>query len=239
MSDHDQFIAGFMDDYFAECDEHLASLRDLLLGLERTVRTGRPDDRVLEELFRSFHSIKGISGMVELRDAELLAHEMESYLRALRQGETALSQSGVDALIEGVDALERVVKSRRDNAAPPAIAAVLDRIVAVAGPAGGAAGAVRAPESHPGDAPWIVTFVPSLALNARGITVDTVRALLRERGAILHASPRILETGIAFEFGFSGNLDAQTLEAWAHDGLSASWGRPRRRRRRRPSRASP
>lgn len=222
MSDHGRFIAGFMDDYFAECDEHLASLRDLLLGLERTVRTGRGDDRLLEELFRSFHSIKGISGMVELRDAELLAHEMESYLRAVRQGEAALSQIGVDALIEGVDALERVVKSRRDHAAPPAIAAVLDRIVAVAGPAGGAGGGVRGPGSQAGGAPWLVTFVPSLALNARGVTVDTVRAVLRRQGVILHAIPRILETGIAFEFGFSGSLDAQTLEAWAQDGITVT-----------------
>jgi two-component system chemotaxis sensor kinase CheA len=73
---------------------------------------------------------------------------------------------------------------------------------------------------------WVVTFVPSVALNARGVTVDRARSLLRGRGSILHARPRILETGIAFEFGFAGELDAQTLEAWAADGLTASPAAP-------------
>ena len=37
---------------------------------------------VLDDLFRHFHSLKGISGMVELRAAEELAHRLEDYLRA-------------------------------------------------------------------------------------------------------------------------------------------------------------
>ena len=66
----DSPFAAFMDDYFAECDEHLAIIRRLLLELETSVGADRPvAAAVLEELFRSFHSIKGISGMVELRAA--------------------------------------------------------------------------------------------------------------------------------------------------------------------------
>jgi two-component system chemotaxis sensor kinase CheA len=80
----DAFLAGFMDDYFVECEEHLATIRRLLLVLERGIGQAAVPPAVLEELFRSFHSIKGISGMVELREAEMLAHHMESYLRALR-----------------------------------------------------------------------------------------------------------------------------------------------------------
>jgi two-component system, chemotaxis family, sensor kinase CheA len=221
MSDDDQFIAGFMNDYFAECDEHLASLRDLLLVLEGAVPAGRADAHVLEELFLSFHSIKGISGMVELREAELLAHEMESYLRALRQAETTLSQRGVDALIGGVEALERVINARRENRPAPAIASVMERIIAMVPSADESRGGpvIGGPLAQGID--WLVTFVPSTELNARGINVDTVRTLLRSRGAIVHASPKILETGIAFEFGFAGDLDGPTLDAWALDGVSA------------------
>jgi two-component system chemotaxis sensor kinase CheA len=222
MSDRDDpFVAGFMDDYFAECDEHLASIREALLALESSVETGRAGEATLEELFLSFHSIKGISGMVELREAELLAHDMESYLRALRQGEVLLSQGGIDALVGGVDMLEQVIRARRTNSAVPAIASAVQKIMAVVpadqeavGPA--APGAAAEPGDH-----WVVTFIPSIALNARGITVDAARGRLRERGTILHASPKILETGIAFEFSFAGSLDAQTLEAWALDGITA------------------
>ncbi len=162
--------------------------------------------------------------MVELRDAEMLAHEMESYLRALRQRETALSQAGVDALIGGVDALERVVAARRDNRASPPVSSAMRAIAAVV-----PAASASSPAPVPGGggapavfAPWIVTFTPSAALNARGLNVDTVRARLRERGTILHAVPKILDTGIAFEFGFAGDLDDETLEAWTADGLIAA-----------------
>jgi two-component system, chemotaxis family, sensor kinase CheA len=217
----DQFIAEFMGDYFAECDEHLVTIRDLLLTLERSLGGSAPP-AALDELFRSFHSIKGISGMVELRGAEMLAHEMESYLRALRQRETSLSQEGVDALIAGVDALERVISARREQRQGPDIAPALTSIAAVV-PANGEAGA-GAPGTGADERPlidWLVTFTPSAALNQRGITVDVVRARLRERGTIINATPRILESGIAFEFGLAGSLDDETIAGWTADGLAA------------------
>ena len=55
-----------MDDYFAEADEHLLTIRRCLLMLDGIERPD-PSSSVLEELFRSCHSLKGISAMVELR----------------------------------------------------------------------------------------------------------------------------------------------------------------------------
>jgi two-component system, chemotaxis family, sensor kinase CheA len=222
VSDSDDlFIAGFMADYFAECDEHLTAVRGQLLSLERAVGQPSIDPIVLEELFRSFHSIKGISGMVELREAEMLAHEMESYLRALRQRHTVVSQAGVDALIAGVSALDAVLSARREKRASPAVGMVMRQIAAVVPE-------VIAPDGAPSSSPpsgaaaqWLVTFVPSAELNARGVNVDNVRARLRERGTIAHATPKILASGIAFEFGFAGELDAATREAWLADGVTA------------------
>jgi two-component system chemotaxis sensor kinase CheA len=222
MSNGDeQFIAGFMADYFAECEEHLAAIRGLLLSLEAGVGETSIDPAVLEELFRSFHSIKGISGMVELREAEMLAHEMESYLRALRQRDALVSQGGVDALIAGVGALEDVLTARRDNRSAPPIGAALRQIAAVVPDVSAGAPESRLPARQAGDAPqWIVTFVPSAELNQRGVNVDKVRMRLRERGTIAHAAPKIQASGIAFEFGFSGELEDSTRAAWLADGIT-------------------
>jgi two-component system, chemotaxis family, sensor kinase CheA len=217
----DPFIAGFMDDYFAECDEHLVAIRDLLLTLERSLGGPAPV-AALDELFRSFHSLKGISGMVELRPAELLAHEMESYLRALRQRDTALSQEGVDALIAGVDALERVLTARRERRQTADIGPALAGLASLAQ----APGALASPDqvaADPGGQPaadWVVTFSPTADLNRRGITVDSVRARLRELGTIVSATPRILESGIAFEFGFNGSVDEAARAGWLQDGVT-------------------
>ena len=130
MSDAD-LLAGFMDDYFAECDEHVATSRRLLLALDRSVKTGAATAAILEDLFRAFHSIKGLSGMVELREAEMLAHQMESYLRALRQHDVPATDAGVTALIAGVDALEYTIAARRDGAPPPPIDRVLEQLAGV------------------------------------------------------------------------------------------------------------
>ena len=81
-----EFFDQFLDDYYAECDEHLVSIRRALVALEDEVADGTLDRAVLDNLFRSFHTLKGISGMVGLGAAEQLAHHLESYLRELREG---------------------------------------------------------------------------------------------------------------------------------------------------------
>ena len=192
----DEFLDGFIDDYFAECEEHLATIRRLLLALEAGVGRQAAPPAVLDELFRSFHSLKGISGMVELREAEMLAHDMESYLRALRQREAQLTAAGMDALIRGVDALEQAIAARRERAAaavdrpdgPPA------RRGRAAGGRGRGTADRRAAAPWP-TASWRVTFVPSPALVARGVNVDSVRARLRDAGEIVDATPRVTPEG--------------------------------------------
>ena len=219
MSDQ-AFGADFMDDYFAECDEHLATIRRLLLDLETTAAADRPvGAAAIEELFRSFHSIKGISGMVELREAEMLAHHMESYLRALRGRDARLTTEGVDALVAGVDVLERTIAARRDGLAAPAIDHVVAALAAVV-PAAAPAPASTGPDEA-ARASWRLTFAPSAALLARGINVDVIRGRLREAGRIVSAAPKILAGTVAFEFLFAGDLDDATIALWREDGITA------------------
>ena len=215
----DAFLAGFMDDYFVECEEHLATIRRLLLVLEAGVGQPAVQPQALDELFRAFHSIKGISGMVELREAEMLAHHMESYLRALRARETQLSDAGIDALIRGVDALEQTIAARRDATPPPAVDLVVRELAAVAPEAGGPRAAAPAAAASAALASWRVTFVPSAALLARGVNVDMVRARLRDTGTIVDATPLVTPEGVAFEFMFAGDLAPETAAAWAGDGI--------------------
>src|SRR5215207_3061739 len=71
--------------------------------------------------------------MVGLSEAEQLAHHMESYLRALRQGEARLGDEGVEALMAGVLMLEQVIAARRKEEAPPGIDAAVARLQAMLG----------------------------------------------------------------------------------------------------------
>src|SRR6476619_1289123 len=118
MSDHPvDFVASFMDDYFAEAEEHLTAVRRTLLGLEAVIGEADLPAASLEELFRSFHSLKGISAMVELHEAEQLSHEMETCLSAIRDRRFLLTASGFDALLDGTNVLDQVIAARRARAA--------------------------------------------------------------------------------------------------------------------------
>ena len=210
MSD---FLQSFLDDYFAECDEHLTTVRRGLLALERSVGKSRPDAADIEELFRTFHSIKGIAGMVEDRETEQLAHEMETYLRAIREGDARLTTHGVDTLIEGAGYLENTIASRRKGEQAPDISqpvAALRALLATSGQ----------PDTSKTQSTWACVFTPSPALIARGVNVDFVRTRLREAGEIVSAAPLLSDEGaVAFRFLFAGTLDPATVEAWAADGI--------------------
>ena len=224
------FLAEFMDDYFVECDEHLTTIRRALLGAESgAVLT----PATLEELFRCVHSLKGLSGIVELKDAELLSHQMESYLSALRRRTVRPTPEGVAALIEGTRALEQVIASRRDDRAGPSIEPMLAALERIASQQPGD-GSAAAPESS--SAPeleriglprWTVVFTPTADLAAQGIGVDRVRALLREAGEILEAAPRVSsDGGISFVFLFEGMLTEADIAPWRDQGMTVAEERP-------------
>src|SRR6187402_109952 len=129
--DHpERFSASFMDDYYAEAEEHVVAVRRGLLTLEAALGAELPP-AVIEELFRSFHSLKGISAMVELREAELLAHQMESCLRAIRQRDLTLTSVTFETLVDGVRVLENVIQAHRNGTALPEIGTFVARLEAL------------------------------------------------------------------------------------------------------------
>ncbi len=203
------FLDSFLDDYFAEAEEHLAAIRRALLMLEHSVGQRRIDGGILEELFRSFHSLKGIAGMVDHRETEALAHELESYLRALREGDAALTTAGMDLLIKGAGALEASIAARRANEAPRNTAPVVTEIQTLIARDGADATLARRSKCATA-ANWLCVFTPSPALIARGVNVDLARARLREHGEIVTAEPIITPQGaVAFQFEVNGTFSGR------------------------------
>jgi len=214
------FAGRFMDDYFAECEEHLIAVRRGLLALESAIGQPDPPAAIVEELFRSFHSLKGISAMVELHDAERLAHELESCLRAIRERETVLSAEALDALVGGVDVLEQVIAARRSNGQALSIAEPLDRLAGVSRTARPATALGATPPPAADGQMWKVTFTPSADLVARGIKVDTIRGRLMQAGQIQSVAPRVTGGGIAFDFQVIATR-GDAFASWRDDGIEA------------------
>ncbi len=160
--------------------------------------------------------------MVEDRDGELLSHEMEGYLRAIRDGDVPLTTHGIEVLIEGTAALERAITARRDSSDPPdsagplaSLRGLLSQPTPVRIPGNGR----RAGDSVDPAADWTCMFEPSAALSARGINVNAVRERLSSAGVILRATPSVTEHGVSFHFLLAGELDDATVAAWRDDGI--------------------
>ncbi|MGA9381419.1 MAG: ATP-binding protein, partial [Phormidium sp.] len=124
----DNFFANFLDDYFAECDEHIINIRDNLLAIEPQINQPKIEHSLVDKLFVSFHSIKGLSGMVGLREAEQLAHEMESYLRLLREQKVTLTAQAIDGLIHGTTMLEQVITAYHTQGNLPDIDSIISQL---------------------------------------------------------------------------------------------------------------
>jgi two-component system chemotaxis sensor kinase CheA len=222
------FADGFMDDYFAEADEHLVAMRRSLLALEGALGSN-PPAAPLEELFRSFHSLKGISAMVDLREAELLSHDMESCLRSVRQGDLSLTSATFDVLVEGVRMLEHVIAARRASTPAPSIDTIAAKLETLAQSREGAAGVDSSSSNDTTESAaslaegvrrWRVTFVPSPELVERGVKVDTVRARLLQIGQVASVTPKVVPGGgISFEFDLETSNEAQ-LAQWRADGIN-------------------
>jgi two-component system chemotaxis sensor kinase CheA len=213
-----EFFDQFLDEYYAECDEHLVLIRRALVMLEHEVDAPAVDRSLLDNLFRSFHTLKGISGMVGLTAAEQLAHHLESYLRELRAGTLGLSEAGFDALVAGVSLLENVVNARRHDQPIPSIAHVAERLQAV--PAAAPPSEPGASETEPIGKRWQVEFTPTAEVAARGVNVNSVRARLQEIGELTHAKPIVNGAGeIVFQFMLETDVSQATLKTLEADGL--------------------
>jgi two-component system chemotaxis sensor kinase CheA len=236
------FFSDLFEDYYAETDEHLTEVRRALVALEPFVHQTRIDRAPVEVLQRSFHTIKGLSGMVGLKEAEEVAHRVETYLRALLKGQVGFFPEAMEALVASAKTLEQIIGAHRLNETPPAIAqllANLDGLVATTSPRGEKAVGVTAATvpSEPvapggeedeklreaissGFRVWRFEFSPRPELASRGINVNVIRNRLREIGELIRAIPHVEADGnIKFEFLVATHEDEESFAARVGEGI--------------------
>jgi len=97
----------YMEMFLEESREHLQSLNDCLLELEHN-----PEDAaVLNEIFRSAHTIKGMSATMGFTEIAELTHEMENVLDLLRKEQLKADEDIVDTIFKCVDTLEQMIEN--------------------------------------------------------------------------------------------------------------------------------
>lgn len=91
--------------YAQEAREQLTELEAGLLRMEQ----GDRDPETINAIFRSAHTIKGASGVVELTHIEKFTHVLENLLDKLRNNEIGVSSDLITALLKGCDHLNALL----------------------------------------------------------------------------------------------------------------------------------
>lgn len=95
-----------LQDFITETREHLEEMETSLLNLESD--PGNTD--ILNDIFRSAHTIKGAAGFVGIAGIGELSHKLEDLLEILRYGKYQTTREMIDALIEAKDRMETLVQ---------------------------------------------------------------------------------------------------------------------------------
>lgn len=100
--DMNDYLSMFID----ESNDHLQSLNENLLKLESA-----PEDiSIVQIIFRSAHTLKGMSATMGFEDLASLTHEMENVLDLVRNNKLKMDNFIFDTLFKGLDALESMVQ---------------------------------------------------------------------------------------------------------------------------------
>src|SRR5699024_2669149 len=99
--DTNDYIEVFLD----ESNEHLQSMNDHLLELEKN-----PEDlEIVNEIFRSAHTLKGMAGTMAFDDIASLTHKMENVFDKIRNQALEVSEDVIDIIFEAIESLEEMV----------------------------------------------------------------------------------------------------------------------------------
>lgn len=95
----------YLEMFIEESKDHLQSCSEHLLELEKNPQ----DLAIVGEIFRSAHTLKGMSATMGYEDLADLTHKMENVLDAIRNEKIQVTPEILDVVFESVDHLEEMV----------------------------------------------------------------------------------------------------------------------------------
>jgi len=101
----------YLEVFIEESKEHLQMCSEHILELEKQPK----DLSIVNEIFRSAHTLKGMSATMGYEDLANLTHKMENVLDAIRNQKTVLTPVIFDVIFQAVDDLEAMVLSIADG----------------------------------------------------------------------------------------------------------------------------
>ena len=106
------FLQELIEIFKSEAEDYLNVLSSGLLELENG-----PNPEVLEQVFRTTHSLKGAARAVNYSGIEEICQVMETIFSRLKNGEMELSPALMDVLLDGVEQLSEIINGDQPDQA--------------------------------------------------------------------------------------------------------------------------
>jgi two-component system, chemotaxis family, sensor kinase CheA len=100
--------ASFYTDFANEAKEHIESAEQILLEMDPN-QAESPTESI-NTIFRSFHTIKGVSSFLDLADLQLLTHRAENVFDQIRSQKLAMSSEIHDLCFKVLDKVKELVR---------------------------------------------------------------------------------------------------------------------------------
>lgn len=95
-----------LTEFHIEAIDHLGQIETAVLELEQEASS----NDAIDSMFRSFHTIKGVAGFLNLVPINRLAHEIESLMDLVRKNEITLFTGIIDLVLDSKDTLGRHIE---------------------------------------------------------------------------------------------------------------------------------
>ena len=120
-----------LEDFLAEAEELIDRLNHGFLELDQQLKQGeKPEPSLVNDIFRSAHSLKGICGMFGFTEVGEIAHKMEDLLDRLRLQKLKLTPKTLDIMFQTTEELHKIMhrKASGEEISPSEVEALKKKL---------------------------------------------------------------------------------------------------------------
>ncbi len=122
----DVFRARLLETFREEADGYLETIIEGLITLEKA----GPTPELVEQVYRTVHSLKGASRAVNLREIESICQNLETVFSLVKRGEYVPEADGFDLFHRTIAVIKSLLREERPDASPAEINGALRAIPA-------------------------------------------------------------------------------------------------------------
>ncbi|MBI4688372.1 MAG: chemotaxis protein CheA [Nitrospirae bacterium] len=216
-------------DFVIEAEESLDKIEPLFVELE----TKGYNKDMLNDIFRSMHTLKGAAGFLSFQDIVDVSHRAESIMKKLRDNEVVLSRELIDVILKSVDTLRLLIShiKVKDGVKEDVsnLLKELDSALASAAPADAESGkgevkakvededkvkvkvAQPQPQPQPSSPPQPKPSSSDEAVPNLRVDVPRIDKVMDLAGEIVLARNRLLNLAARLDASYSGNPNIDSL----------------------------